>query len=102
MSEITSPQPTGTPTWIDLGVPDIQRAREFYHDLFGWEYEEGPPETGGYTNCLLRGLPVAAIAPNPDPAATAYWWNMYFAADDCDAIAQRITGAGGTLVMPPM
>jgi predicted enzyme related to lactoylglutathione lyase len=50
MSEITSPQPTGTPTWIDLGVPDVQRAREFYHDLFGWEYEQGPPETGGYTN----------------------------------------------------
>ncbi len=102
MVNITSNPPTGTPTWLDLGIPDIQRAKEFYGALFGWEFEEGPPETEGYTMCLLRGQPVAAVMANPDPQATSFWWNLYFASDDCDGTAKHIADAGGQLVMAPM
>ncbi|MQA83350.1 MAG: VOC family protein [Streptosporangiales bacterium] len=102
MSYVTGNQPNGTPTWIDLGIPDLERAMEFYGALFGWEYDVGPAETGRYTMCLLRGRPVAAIMPNPDPDATEFWWNMYFAAEDCDGTAKRITDAGGTLIQEPM
>ena len=48
-------------------------------------------EVGRYTNCLRRGRPVAAIMPDPDPAATEFWWNVYFATADCDQTAERIT-----------
>lgn len=102
MSYVTSNQPDGTPTWIDLGIPDLERAMEFYRALFGWDYNVGPAESGHYTMCLLRGRPVAAIMPNPDPDATEFWWNMYFATADCDNTAARITDAGGTLLMEPM
>ena len=102
MSYVTSNQPDGTPTWIDLGIPDLERAMAFYRALFGWEYEVGPAETGHYTTCLLRGRPVAAIMPNPDPDATDFWWNMYLATEDCDGTAKRITDAGGTLIQAPM
>ena len=37
MSFVTGNQPDGTPTWIELGVPDLERAMEFYRALFGWE-----------------------------------------------------------------
>ena len=56
-----------TPTWIDLGIPDLDRAMTFYGALFGWEFDVGPAEFGHYTQCLLRGRPVAAIRQNPDP-----------------------------------
>jgi len=102
MSSVTANQPNGTPTWIDLGIPDLDRAREFYGALFGWEFDVGPAESGYYTMCLLRGAPVAAIMPNPDPAATDFWWNMYLATDDCDSTAKRIVDAGGTLIQAPM
>ncbi len=102
MVEITSNAQTGTPTWVDLGIPDLARAKEFYGGLFGWQFEEGPPETMGYTMCLLRGQPVAAVIKNPDAEATSFWWNLYFATDDCDDTAKRITGAGGQIVMEPM
>ncbi|HEY6739644.1 MAG TPA: VOC family protein [Actinopolymorphaceae bacterium] len=102
MSDVTAPQPDGTPTWIDLGIPDLDRAMGFYGVLFGWEFDVGPEEYGRYTTCLLRGKRVAAMAPNPDPEATDFWWNMYFAASDCDVFARRVTEAGGTVVVEPM
>ena len=102
MSEVTTRQPNGTPTWIDLGIPDLGRAMEFYAAVFGWEFDVGPAETGQYTMCLLRGRPVAAIMPNPDPDAAKFWWNMYFATDDCDGTIKRIVDAGGALLGEPM
>jgi uncharacterized protein len=102
MSEVTANQPNGTPTWIDLGIPDLDRAMEFYGAVFGWEFDVGPEESGRYTTCLVRGKPVAAIMPNPDPAATDFWWNVYLATDDCAGTAKRVVDAGGTLVQAPM
>jgi predicted enzyme related to lactoylglutathione lyase len=101
MSLVTENQPDGTPTWIDLGVPDLDRAMSFYGALFGWEFDVGPPESDSYTTCLLRGEPVAALAQNPDPGAHRFWWNVYFAAADCDRTAERITAAGGAVVDEP-
>ena len=102
MSELTTTQPAGTPTWIDLGIPDLDRAMTFYGALFGWEFDVGPAEFGHYTQCLLRGRPVAAIRPNPDPDATDFWRNVYFATDDCDAAAARARDAGGSIITGPM
>ncbi|MGH3620673.1 MAG: VOC family protein [Sciscionella sp.] len=102
MSYVTDNQPDGTPTWIDLGIPDLERAMEFYRALFGWEYDVGSAEYGHYTMCLLHGRPVAALMPNHDPNTTDFWWNVYFATEDCDDTAKRITEAGGALLMAPM
>jgi predicted enzyme related to lactoylglutathione lyase len=102
MSYVTDNQPNGTPTWIDLGIPDLDRAMEFYGALFGWEFDVGPAETGRYTMCLLYGKAVAAITPNPDSGATDFWWNVYLATDDCDGTARRIVDSGGTLIQAPM
>ena len=85
MSELTTKQPAGTPTWIDLGIPDLDRAMTFDGALFGWEFDVGPAEFGRYTQCLLRGRPVAAIRPNPDPD---------------DGAARRAVDAGGTSAEP--
>jgi predicted enzyme related to lactoylglutathione lyase len=102
MSLVTENQPDGTPTWIDLGIPELDLAMEFYGSLFGWEFAVGPEEYGRYTTCMLEGRRVAAIMPHPDPAAASFWWNVYFATADCDATAERIRAAGGTIVSEPM
>lgn len=99
--DVTTNQPDGTPVWIDLGIPDIERAKAFYGAVFGWEFETGGEETGYYTMCLLRGRPVAALSQPPD-AGPEYWWTMYFATADCDGHVKKAADAGGTIVMPPM
>ncbi|MFG2095292.1 VOC family protein [Streptomyces sp. NPDC048612] len=102
MSEISSNQPLGTPTWIDLGVPDLDRAKEFYRALFGWEYEERSAATGPLTLCLLRGRRVAALrSVSAADVAGESWWLPYLATDDCDAAAKRIVESGGTVPVPP-
>jgi hypothetical protein len=53
-------QPDGTPTWIDLAIPDLERAMGFYGALFGWEFQVGVPETMHQTQCLLGGRRVGA------------------------------------------
>ena len=101
MSAVTTNQPLGTPTWIDLGIPDLDRAMAFYGSVLGWEFDIGPEEYGRYTMCLLGGKKVAALMPNLDESATEFWWNVYLATDDVDATVARSVDAGGTLLMEP-
>lgn len=101
MSHVTQNQPLGTPTWIDLGIPDLDRAMEFYGALFGWTFDVGPEEYGRYTTCLLGDRRVAALAPNHDPAATDFWWSVYLATDDLDATLARALEAGGEVIGGP-
>jgi uncharacterized protein len=99
MTKLTTNHPNGSPCWIDIGVPDLRGAIDFYTALFGWEINEGPPEAGGYSMCLVDGAPVAAIAPSEE---TESWWNVYFAADDLNATVKLILDNGGTTVVEPM
>jgi hypothetical protein len=99
MTEITTHAP-GTPSWVDIGAPDISAAAAFYTGLFGWETEDMGEDAGHYTMCLLRGKPVAAIGPamNPGPPA----WMTYITVASVDDTAAAITAAGGQVVSPPM
>lgn len=102
MTQVTGNLPDGTPNWLDIGVPDLERAKTFYGTLLGWQFEDAGPEAGHYNQCKLRGAPVAGMMQNPDDAPDEYWWTVYFAADDCDGLAKRAADAGGEVVMPPM
>jgi uncharacterized protein len=93
--------PNGTPCWIDYSAPDIEAAKAFYAEVFGWTYGEGAPEYGGYVTCLARDREAAGIAPQMD-ASTPPRWMTYFATDDAEGTARRITEAGGTVLVTPM
>jgi len=97
MTRLTTNHPNGRPCWVDVGVPDLRRAIDFYAALFGWEINEGPEENGGYALCLVDGSPVAGIYPEKDATSSA--WVLAFAADDVDAGARLVTEAGGTIVV---
>ena len=89
----------GTPSWVDLGSPDIEASVSFYSALFGWEVAESHPDAGGYRIAHLRGKTVAGIGPMQGPMST---WTTYMATDDADATAALITDNGGTVMMAPM
>ena len=55
MAEETTDYPAGTPIWTDLQTTDVDAARTFYQELFGWTCDDpAPPEYGGYA-MLRRG-----------------------------------------------
>ena len=91
----------GTPSWVDLGVPDVDAAVTFYEALFGWKIPEGPPESGGYRMCMLRDRPVAGLGPQAAPGDDS-WWTTYVGVADCDATVAKVKAAGGSVVVDPM
>jgi predicted enzyme related to lactoylglutathione lyase len=90
----------GVPSWVDIGVPDLQGAADFYGALFGWDVPEGPDEAGGYRIATVRDHRVAGIGPamNPGPPV----WATYIDVDDADATAEQVSAAGGQVVVAPM
>lgn len=103
MATHPDPKPAGTPTWIDLVTPDDEAARTFYHALFGWEYDVGSPEFGGYTTARLGDRPTAGIVgsqPNAPPMPAA--WGLYFASENNDADVARAEALGAKVVFPNM
>ena len=90
----------GVPSWVDLGTPDIPKAIEFYSSLFGWQIEQGPPETGGYSMCLLRGKPVAGLGPQMNPGPP--YWTTYVNVDSVDDVLGKAKAAGGNVLMDGM
>jgi predicted enzyme related to lactoylglutathione lyase len=92
----------GTVSWFDLMTPDPEAARKFYASLFGWTYDIGGPESGGYAMCKSGDLNAAGIGKRPADAPYPSVWTVYFSVDDADATAAAIKSAGGTMMMPPM
>ena len=103
MTTYSYPKPAGTPTWADLVTPDAGAAREFYHAVFGWEYDVSGPEFGGYATARLGQRMTAGIAgAQPGAPAMPAAWSLYFAAADIEADVARAQELGARVLYPPM
>jgi predicted enzyme related to lactoylglutathione lyase len=91
----------GTPNWVDLQTPDIDRAREFYGSLFGWTADDLGPEAGGYVIFRKDGKQLGGGGPLQAEGAPPAWMT-FFSVRDADATAARVGQAGGKVLMPPM
>ena len=91
----------GTPCWVDVSSGDLEATTAFYHGLLSWEVERTRrPEAGGYGMFRLGDADVAGFGPAQEGMPAA--WTTYIASADADAIAGRITAAGGTVLAGPM
>src|SRR5689334_14142216 len=96
---MTAPTP-GVPNWVDLGTADLDDAKRFYTELFGWSAHVSGDEYGGYTVFNLNRRPAAGAGPlfgAGQPTA----WSTYIATADSDTIAARVVAAGGQVLVPP-
>ena len=90
------------PAWLDLSSSDPAGSREFYSKLFGWKVEVTPdPQYGGYALARVGDKDVAGIGPKMMAEAPTAW-NIYIGTDDADALAAKVTAAGGKVIAPPM
>lgn len=94
--------PHGTPSWVDIGTHDVDRAAAFYSALFGWEVTEPGPveETGGYRMATLGGKMVAGLGPAQDPGPPR--WTTYVTVDDADKTVAAAKESGGQVFLEPM
>src|SRR5579875_981066 len=75
--------PKGAPCWTDLWTSDVEAARRFYTQLFGWEAQEPDPGHGGYFMFARDGVPGAGgMGPMSDGPPPRNSWTPYFATAD--------------------
>jgi uncharacterized protein len=88
--------------WVDLASSDFEAAKKFYTDLMGWEWEAAEPveEAGGYGFFTYNGKQVCGAGPVQDPQQPSAW-SSYVKVADADASAEKVSGAGGSVLVPP-
>lgn len=102
------PSITATPTlewdpgqlvWADLLTDDVESARRFYADVFGWQFV-GDDE---YLQASNAGAPVAGIAHHEprDPDVSEVVWLVSISVGDVNAAALAANDAGGKVLEGP-
>ncbi len=86
----------GTFAWNELATTNLVHAREFYETVFAWGVGESPENGAIFTvgGEMVCGAHVAEAGEFPA-------WSVWFAVDDCDASAAKVTELGGSIMMPP-
>jgi predicted enzyme related to lactoylglutathione lyase len=81
---------SGELAFVEFGVADVEKARVFYQDLFGWRFDPGP----GDQALVISGPGVGAGIHGDDPGASPY---VFFRVDDIKAAVERVKELGGTV-----
>ena len=90
--------------WCDLATDDVDKARDFYADVIGWNTGIVDLGQGPYTVFKIGDRPVAGLmarAPEGPASRTPTAWKLYVTVDDVDACAARVSGAGGVVLAGP-
>lgn len=94
---------------FEIQVDDIERAKKFYGDVFGWEFPqwmEKPPYFGVMTapkestDAGINGGLLMRPCPAPETGQGANAFVCTVQVDDFDEIAKNIEVAGGKVAMP--
>jgi predicted enzyme related to lactoylglutathione lyase len=91
----------GTPAWFELHTRHYEASVKFYEDVFKWDTSvmSDTPEfrytTLGEGAEALAGI-MDATGYLPEGEASA--WHVYFAVEDTDAAAAKVTELGGTIL----
>jgi len=92
----------GALVWNELGTNDLEKAGQFYANVFGWTrqpFPDSPIEYTVFNNGGDRGVGgMYKITPEMGPMPPH--WLVYIAVDDCDATVQKATDLGGKVMKP--
>ena len=90
----------GKVIWYDLITEDLDSARQFYGELFGWEFQKGPDREGNpYILAKHNGRYAAGILQLERPAEGNRYsrWLGYMTVDDLEIALATVRSAGGTV-----
>ena len=97
----------GTPFWVDLSSPDIAASMSFYANLFGWGYEEAPPEDVGERRYAWAknssGYPAGIASQSDEEIASGAQprWSIQLLVNHMEEVTRRAADCGGYVVEAP-
>ena len=83
---------------VELNTTDIDRAKDFYNQLFAWELEDmvmGPSDT--YTIIKVGDGTGGGILKNPMPGIPSFWL-AYVLVDDIHASTKKAKSLGANVM----
>jgi predicted enzyme related to lactoylglutathione lyase len=92
--------------WVELATTDLEGAKKFYQNLFGWGVNETPIGEG-MMYAIFRykdrdtGAAYTQMADQAAQGVPPNWLN-YIAVESVDEVVGRVAGLGGTVIAPPM
>ncbi|GAA4284421.1 VOC family protein [Brevibacterium daeguense] len=96
----------GTPVWISLNCQDVEAARRFYTNLFGWTFTPPEESMGGYQLIMLGEETVGGMmrSMNPDgsPADVPSAWTVFLHVRDIEAAVESAASASARVLTAPM
>jgi len=96
----------GAMTWNDLQTHDIEKAVEFYTELFGWEVAPLTEDDSDSDRMVIKNGERlnGGMAKMPEELGTEVppHWLTYFAVDDIDAATAAIGESGGEVIAGPL
>lgn len=88
--------------WYDLNTTDLEAAKTFYTELFGWNVmAHNMGEAGDYDMINLGGQGIGGMMPVRQEGIPSHWIS-YITVDDVDAAVERAGKMGGQVLMPAM
>ena len=102
MPVVTSHAP-GSFCWVDLSTTDAQASKNFYSRLLGWTAIDNPAGEGMVYSMMQKdGKNVCGLYEmGPGMEGVPSHWSSYISVPDVDATVERVTAAGGSLIMGP-
>jgi predicted enzyme related to lactoylglutathione lyase len=87
--------------YVELTVTDLERAKSFYADAFGWEFNDYGPQYAGIRN-PAGGAPseVGGLRPDTTPPSPGGPLVLLYSAD-LDRTVAAVESAGGRVVQGP-
>lgn len=89
----------GSFCWAELATSDVESAKKFYGEMFGWTAVELPMPGGVYVIFQSEGNDAAAARP-ASPGMSPHW-GVYFSTANADESAGRVAPLGGKVVAGP-
>ncbi|MDO4928083.1 MAG: VOC family protein [Corynebacterium sp.] len=88
---------SGMPYWIELLSSDVDKTREFYSEIFDWEFSDYGSD---YLLARIQGLPVAGVVALPEEIPLGDTWVTYFLVDDLAATLEVVSKENGRILNP--
>lgn len=88
--------------WRELRSPNLEAARSFYSELFGWTLEQSTVTDMPYLEIVHNDAAIGGMMPMDENwGEMPAHWASYIAVDDADAAAEAIVQNGGAIHAPP-
>lgn len=91
----------GAPCWVSLAARNLEEPEKFYGAVLGWQFRSTSLGER-FAIALSGGRPVAGIGAIATDLQVAVAWTPYFAVDQADEAAARISERSATVALGPM